>query len=83
MSVATGTVTWLLLVLTEVLDGKFPMRQCREVFSRRPPMVVTDCKSLYDHLLSPSAPTAIEDRRTSIDVTIIRESVHTMSANVR
>ena len=83
MSVASGTVEWLLLVLTEVLDGKFPMRECRDVMSRRPPILVTDCKSLYDHLLSPSAPTAIEDRRTSIDVTIIRESIHNMSAHVR
>jgi hypothetical protein len=44
---------------------------------------VTDCKSLYDHLHSPSSPTSIEDRRTSIDVVIIRESVKLLSAFVR
>ena len=83
MAVATGTVEWLLMLMAEVLDGSFPMSQCRTVLNRRKPIIVTDCKSLYDHLLSPSAPTAIEDRRTSIDVTIIRESVKAMQAHVR
>ena len=83
MSVATSTVEWLLMLLAEILDGPFPMSQCRDVLNRRRPIIATDCKSLYDHLLSPSAPTAIEDRRTSIDVTIIRESIKAMKAFVR
>ena len=80
---ASGTTEWLLLLLSEILDGPMSMRQCREALSRRPPILITDCKSLYDHLVSPSAPTAIEDRRTSIDVVIIRESVRAMTAFVR
>ena len=40
-------------------------------------------RSLYDHLHSPSSPTSIEDRRTSIDVVIIRESVKQLQAFVR
>ena len=80
---ASGTTEWLLLLLSEILDGPMSMRQCRDALSRRPPILITDCKSLYDHLVSPSAPTAIEDRRTSIDVVIIRESVRAMQAFVR
>ena len=83
LAVASGTVEWLSLILTEVLDGHFPMRECRSVLNRRPPILVTDCKSLYDYLASPSAPTAIEDRRTSIDVTIIKESIRVLSAFLR
>lgn len=55
---------------------------CRDTLSRRPPLVVTDCKRLYDHLHSPSFPISIEDRRTSIDVVIIRESARSMKAFV-
>ena len=80
---ASGTTEWLMLLLHEILEGPMNMRQCRDALHHRPPILVTDCKSLYDHLISPSAPTAIEDRRTSIDVVIIRESVRAMNAHVR
>ena len=74
MSVATGTVEWLSLMLAETLDGAFDVRKSREVLQRRNPIAITDCKSLYDHLISPSSPTAVEDRRTSIDITIIKRA---------
>ena len=83
MSTATGTVEWLLLLLAETVDGALEVPKCRDVLSRRRPIVITDCKSLYDHLHSPSSPTSIEDRRTSIDVVIIRESCRAMQAHVR
>ena len=83
MSLATGTVEWLLLLLSEIIDGPLNVASCRDVLHRRRPLVVTDCKSLYDHLTSPSSPTSIEDRRASIDVVIIRESYRSMNAFVR
>ena len=70
-------------MLAEILDGDLNLRVCRDVLKRRPPILVTDCKSLYDRLVSPSASTSIEDRRTSIDVVIIRESCWCMSAYMR
>lgn len=83
MSVATSTVEWLCLLLSEILDGPLNIPECRKVLSRRRPILVTDCKSLYDHLHSPSSPTSIEDRRTSIDIVIIRESCRLMNAFIR
>ena len=83
MSTATGTVEWLSLLLSELLDGPLDVRRCRERLQNRRPIFVTDCKSLYDHLHSPSSPTAIADRRTSIDVVIIRESAKLLQAHVR
>ena len=83
MSTATGSVEWILLLLSEILDGPLDVRACREVLRKRRPILVTDCKSLYDHLQSPSSPTSIDDRRTSIDIVIIRESVRLMYAHVR
>ena len=80
---ASGTAEWLNLLLIEALDGSFAPRDCRQFLSRRPTILATDCKSLYDHLISPSSPTAVEDRRTSIDIVIIRESIKMLSAQVR
>ena len=67
MSIASGTVEWLMSMLAELLDGPFSVRQASDVLKRS--------KSLYDHLASPSSPTAVEDRRNSTDITIIRESM--------
>ena len=83
LDTASGTVEWIMLLLSEVLDGPFKLHDCREKLSCRKPILVTDCKSLYDHLMSPSAPTAIEGRRTSIDVALIRESIRSLSAFMR
>ena len=83
MSTASGTVEWLSLLLTEALDGRFEVRQCRFLLAKRPPVLATDCKSLYDHLISPSSPTAVDDRRTSIDIVIIREFIKLTNAQIR
>ena len=42
MSVATGTVEWLSLMLAETLDGAFDVRKSREVLQRRNPIAITD-----------------------------------------
>lgn len=68
MSVASGTMEWLLLLLAETIDGLLEIPKCRDALQRRRPILITDCKSLYDHLHSPSSPTSIEDRRTNIAV---------------
>ena len=83
LSTATGTVEWACLILSEALDGKFEPRLSRQRLGLRPPILATDCKSLYDHLTSPSSPTAVDDRRTSIDIVIIRESTKATHASIR
>ena len=83
MATAGGTIEWLNLMLSEVLDGPFVPKDARTVLQRRPPVLATDCKSLYDHLISPSSPTSIDDRRTSIDVVIIRESLKVTGGSIR
>ena len=83
MATATGTVEWMTLLMLEAIDGPFEPRSARELLQKRPPIMAIDCKSLFDHLISPSSPTSIEDRRTSIDVVIIRESLKLTSGHVR
>ena len=36
-------------------------------------MCVTDCKTLYDHLLAVGSPTTLQDKRSAVDMLIIRE----------
>ena len=83
MASASGSVEWVSLLLCEALDGAFAPRDGRDMLARRPPILATDCKSLYDHLVSPSAPTAVDDRRTSIDIVIIRESLRLTQGIIR
>ena len=65
MSAASGTLEWTSLLLGEALDGLFDVRRYEEILQLRPPVLVTDCKSLYDHLVAASSPTSVDDRRTS------------------
>ena len=83
MATAGGTIEWLNLMLSEVIDGPFVPKDARSILRARPPVFATDCKSLYDHLISPSSPTSIDDRRTSIDVVIIRESLKITGGSIR
>eukprot|EP00435_Cladocopium_sp_Y103_P068619 s934_g31.t2 len=83
LATASGSVEWLNLLLTEALDGSFAPSSGRSLLARRPAILATDCKSLYDHLVSPSSPTQVDDRRTSIDIVIIRESIKLLSAQIR
>ena len=82
MSSALGMCEWISLMLSEALDG----RRCPKSFwnhvETRKVIVITDCKSLFDHLISKSSPT-LDDRRTAIDIIILRDSVSRLQAHVR
>lgn len=66
MSVATSMGEWTNVLLSEALTG-FRCSQSYWGNPEREIVMVTDCKSLYDHISSPSTP-ALDDRRTSIDI---------------
>lgn len=80
---ATGALEWTSLILSEALDGPFDIRTYEAVLRRRKPVAVTDCKSLFGHFISVSSPTSAENRRTSIDILILRQSMLRMQASVR
>ena len=64
MSVVLGFVEWV-----------FDLRGAPAVIQERPPVCVTDCKSLCDHLLAVGSPTTLQDKRSAIYVLIIRDSL--------
>ena len=73
MSVALGFVEWATLCLQELIHGQFNLQGAPAVMQERPPVCVTDCKSLYDHLSTVGSPSTLHDRRSAIDVLIIRD----------
>ena len=79
MVAATGTLEWTCLLLSEASEGIGEIREYEKHLKSRTPVIVTDCKSLYDHLVAVSSPTSVEDRRTSIDIVILRQSASTQS----
>ena len=79
----SGTAEWVCLMMAEALDGGFDLRAVPEVLQRRPPVAITDCKSLYDHVTSLSSPSKLDDRRCAIDVAIIRQSAQRSKMTLR
>ena len=82
MSNAAGMCEWVSLVLAEALDGFVCPQTFWNNHKNRDVIIITDCKSLYDHLISQSSPT-LDDRRTAIDIIILRDSIARLQACVR
>ena len=80
---STGTLEWTCLLLAEAIEGTGEIREYEQHLKNRTPVIVSDCKSLYDHLVAVSSPTSVEDRRTSIDIVILRQSMSRLSASIR
>ena len=82
MAVASSMCEWISLLVSEALDGPRFVHSCWNRQYERVVILATDCKSLYDHLSSQSAPT-LDDRRTAIDIIIIRDSINRLKASLR
>ena len=72
---ASGIAEWSLLLLSECLDGIFSLDRTEEILKKRKPIGMTDCRSLYDHLISLGSGGTLDDKRTAIDIAIIRQSI--------
>ena len=82
MTMATGMGEWSLLLLSEALDGRTFLRSMWTAACKRRSIIVTDCKSLFDHVQSQSAPT-LDDRRTALDIVILKESLGKTQGSLR
>ena len=83
MSVALGSVEWATLFLQELIHGPFDLQGAPAVMQERPPACVADCKSLYDHLSAVGSLSTLHDKRSAIDVLIIRESMKKTGCMIR
>lgn len=53
----------------------FSLEDAEEVLRRRSPIGMTDCRSLFDHLISLGSGGVLDDKRTAIDIAIFRQSI--------
>ena len=83
MSVALGFVERATQFLQELIHGSIDLRGAPAVMRERPPVRVTDCESLYDHLSAVGSPTTLQDKRSAVDVLIIRESLKMTGCVIR
>ena len=83
MSVASGFVEWATLFSQELIHGPFDLQGLPAVMQERPPVCVTDCKMLCDHLSAVGSPSTLHDKRSAIDVLIIRESTKKTGCVIR
>ena len=74
-AMASGIAEWTLLVLAEALDGPYSLSDVDDVLRRRKPVGISDCRSLYDHLNTIGNGGTLDDKRTAIDIAIIRQSI--------
>ena len=72
-----------LCFLQELIHGPFDSQGAPAVMQERLPVCVTDCKSLYDHLSAVGSPSTLHDKRSAIDVLIIRESMKKTGCVIR
>ena len=70
-----------------ILDAKgltLSARQWQDEVARLPCVCVTDSKSLFDTINKDTNPASqCEDKRTSIDISLIKQEVHEMNGRVR
>ena len=80
---ASGLAEWLSLMISEINQGSFDLRQCNQYLASTPVVGVTDCKSLYDALHSPGSPSKTENKRVAIDLAILKQCQARTGMSVR
>ena len=80
---ASGIAEWMSLMVSEARKGWFDLRVCEDHLKEVPIIGVTDCKCLYDALITPTSPSKVDDKRVAIDLTIIRQSMCRTGLQVR
>ena len=79
-----GSLHWLRFLLQETNGKKMTLESWEESISQLPYIAVTDSKSLYDTIQKCCNTGAhIEDKRTAIDVTILKRDFRRTSGQVR
>ena len=82
-SLASGLAEYVALMIAEINDGCFDLRKCESHLRSTAITGITDCKSLFDALHSPSSPSKVEDKRVAIDLSIIRQCMERTGLDVR
>ena len=78
-----GHAGWIAAYFAEARFPNFDVTQ-RSIFMRNVRLQrVVDAKSLYDHLVSLSSPSSVEDERCGFDLVISRQCMQRLGATIR
>ena len=80
---ALGFLYWIRAIFEELVDPIFDRRNWETVVSHRPSILPTDCKSVYDSLRQPWTSASKYDKRTSIDLAVIRDTLSRDLSKIR
>ena len=80
---ASGIAEWMALMIAEVNDPMFSLRDCERHLRSTPITGITDCKSLYDAIHSPTSPSKLEDKRVAIDMAVVRQCMSRTGMSAR
>ena len=78
-----GHAEWIAAHFAEARFPNFDVAQ-RSIFLRHFQIqCIVEAKSLYDHLISLSSPSSVEDKRCGFDLVISRQSMQSLGATIR
>ncbi|CAK9117550.1 unnamed protein product [Durusdinium trenchii] len=81
---AVGASYWIRFLLAEIKGLKMSLQNWQKQISRTPYMTATDSRSLFDNLTrSTNVAAHIEDKRTAIDLAILKNDMNTTRGQTR
>ena len=80
---ALGHTEWLGCHLCEAIFSDFDLRDRSRFLRSLEPQYITDCKSVYDHLIGPGSPSGEEDKRCAVELALARETLRRIGCAVR
>ena len=79
-----GSIHWLRFLMQESCDGKLRLEDWEQAIGKIPCIAVTDSKSLFDTMQKCcNISSHIEDKRTAIDVTVLKHDFQQTTGQVR
>ena len=78
-----GNLDWIRASWEECCRREYQPKHWERYVSTRPSVILTDCKSVYDALSQAWTSSSKSDKRTSIDLALIRETLRRDSSQVR
>ena len=81
--VSMGALDWVRTFWEWLTNPRFVLRDWEQQIARRPALLLTDCKSVYDSLQQLWSSSSRADKRTSIDLAILREALTRDASKIR
>ena len=83
LSNGLGRLEWCAVMLAEaILQDEFDLVNRTRMLAKIPMSACTDCKSVYDKVVSPGQKT-LEDQRAALDILIIKDALARCSVRLR